>query len=154
MLSAILIMNAHLKLLLYFFLFLVGWDQVSWYRSHYWPIVPAPDDRWLWINWRNENRQGKPKYSEKTYPSTTLSTTNPTWLELGLNPGRCGGKPATNHLSYGAASPDAYSNVACTVITTQYPHFFPPKLQLGRHTLLSVWISEVQHHDRDACRFK
>jgi hypothetical protein len=33
----------------------------------------------------------------------TLSTTNPTWLDPGLNPGRRGGKPATNRLSYGAA---------------------------------------------------
>jgi hypothetical protein len=29
----------------FFFLFLVGWDWVSWYCSHYWPIVPA---RW-WV---------------------------------------------------------------------------------------------------------
>jgi hypothetical protein len=28
---------------------------------------------------------------------------NPTWPDPGLNPGRCGGKPATNRLSYGAA---------------------------------------------------
>jgi hypothetical protein len=40
---------------------------------------------------------------EKTYLSATLSTTNPTWLDLGLNPGRRGGKPATNRLSYGVA---------------------------------------------------
>jgi hypothetical protein len=26
---------------------------------------------------------------------------NPTWPDPGLNPGRCGGKPATNRLSYG-----------------------------------------------------
>jgi hypothetical protein len=51
----------------------------------------------------NEDWQGKPKYSEKTCPSATLSTTNPTWLDPGLNPGRRGGKPATNRLSYGAA---------------------------------------------------
>jgi hypothetical protein len=25
-------------------LFLVGWDSVSWYCGHYWPIIPAPDD--------------------------------------------------------------------------------------------------------------
>jgi hypothetical protein len=26
------------------------------YRGHFWPIVPAPDDRWgwLWSNWWNE----------------------------------------------------------------------------------------------------
>jgi hypothetical protein len=80
-------------------IFLVGWD--FWYCGHYWPIVPAPYDRWwwLWRNWWNKDWQGKPKYSEKTCPSATLSTTNPTWL----NPGRRGGKPATNRLSYGAA---------------------------------------------------
>jgi hypothetical protein len=36
-------------------------------------------------------------------PSTTLSTTNPTWPDPGANPSRRGGKPATNRLSYGAA---------------------------------------------------
>jgi hypothetical protein len=77
------------------------------YCGHYWPIVPAPDDTWLcvWRNWWNEDWQWKPKYSEKTCPSSaTLSTTNPTRLDPGLNPGRSGGKPATNRLSYGAAS--------------------------------------------------
>jgi hypothetical protein len=29
---------------------------------------------------------------------------NPTWPDPGLNPGRRGGKPATNRLSYGAAA--------------------------------------------------
>jgi hypothetical protein len=28
---------------------------------------------------------------------------NPTWLDPSFNPGRRGGKPATNRLSYGAA---------------------------------------------------
>jgi hypothetical protein len=44
--------------------------------------------------------KGKAKYSEKTCPSATLSTTNPTWPDPGSNPGRRGGKPATNRLSY------------------------------------------------------
>jgi hypothetical protein len=67
-----------------------------------WPIVPAPDDRWWWMwtsRW-NENWQGKPKCSEKTYPSTTFSTTNPRCPDLESNPGRRGGEPATNRLSY------------------------------------------------------
>jgi hypothetical protein len=42
-------------------------------------------------------------YSEKTCPGDTLSTANPTWPDPGLNPGRRGGKPATNRFSYGAA---------------------------------------------------
>jgi hypothetical protein len=94
------------KDLLFLLLLLVGWDWVSWYCGHYWPIGPAQMiDRWwwLWRNWWNEDWQGKPKYSEKTCPSATFSTTNPTWLDPGSNPGRRGGKPATNRLSYGAA---------------------------------------------------
>jgi hypothetical protein len=89
----------------FFLLFLVGWDWVSWYRGRYWPIVPAPDDKWwwLWRNWWKKDWQGKTKYSEKTCPSATLSTTDPTWLDPDLNPGRRGGKPVTNRLSYGAA---------------------------------------------------
>jgi hypothetical protein len=58
------------------------------------------DEGWLWSNWWNEDWQGKPKYSEKTCPSATLSNTNPTRPDPGLKPGR---QPATNHLSYGAA---------------------------------------------------
>jgi hypothetical protein len=61
------------------------------------PIVPAPGD------YDDEDWQGKPKYSAKTCPSATLSTTNPTRPDPGLNPGRRDGKPATNRLSYGAA---------------------------------------------------
>jgi hypothetical protein len=51
------------------------------------------------VEWR---LVGKPKYSEKIRPIATLSTTNPT-CDLGSNPGRCGGQPATNRLRYGAA---------------------------------------------------
>jgi hypothetical protein len=89
------------------FLLLVGWNFR--YCDHYWPIVPAQDDRWLWRwlwlwrNWWNEDWQGKLKYSEKIWPSATMSTINPTRLGPVLNPGRRGGKPATNRLSYGAA---------------------------------------------------
>jgi hypothetical protein len=50
----------------------------------------------------NEDWQGKPKYSEKTCPNATLSTTNLTCCP-DANPGRRGGKPATTRLSYGTA---------------------------------------------------
>jgi hypothetical protein len=55
----------------------------------------------MWSSQWNGNCQGKLKYSEKTCPSATLSTTNPTYIDLGLNPGHRNGKPATNSLSYG-----------------------------------------------------
>jgi hypothetical protein len=85
-----------------------GWGETesTWYVSHYLAIVPAPDDRWwLWSSWWNEDWQGKPKYSEKTCPSATVSSTIPTWPDLGANPGRRGGKPVTNRLSYGTVYP-------------------------------------------------
>jgi hypothetical protein len=84
---------------------LVGWDLLHQVLRPLLAYCTAPDDRWgwLWSNWWNEDWQGKPKYSEKTCPSAILSTTNPTWPDPGANPGRRGGKSATNRLSYGAA---------------------------------------------------
>jgi hypothetical protein len=43
--------------------------------------------------------QGKPKYSEKTYSSAALSTTDHTWLDPDSNQGRRDGKPATTHIA-------------------------------------------------------
>jgi hypothetical protein len=67
------------------------------------PIVSAPDGRWVWSIWWNENWQGEPKYLEETCPSATLSIANPTRLDLGSNLGHCSGKPVTNRLSYAMA---------------------------------------------------
>jgi hypothetical protein len=58
--------------------------------------------RWEWSN-RWNDWQEKPKYSEKTSPSASFSTTNPTWPDPGSNPGRRSGKPAGNRLNYGTA---------------------------------------------------
>jgi hypothetical protein len=81
------------------------------------PIVPTPDNRWCWmcsIRW-NENWQGNPMYSENTCPNATLSTTNPTWPDLGSNPGHRCRKPATNRLSYGTALHSIYTRLwICT----------------------------------------
>jgi hypothetical protein len=50
----------------------------------------------VWSSRWNENWQGKPKYSEKIFPSATWSTTNPIRFDLEANSGRRGGKPVTN----------------------------------------------------------
>jgi hypothetical protein len=42
-------------------------------------------------------------------PSATLSTTNPTWIDPGANPGLRGERPATNRLSHGTALHFFYS---------------------------------------------
>jgi hypothetical protein len=41
-------------------------------------LLYVPRWLWRWRIWWNEDWQGKPKYSEKTCPNSTLSTTNPT----------------------------------------------------------------------------
>jgi hypothetical protein len=46
----------------------------------------------------NRSTRGKP------CPSTTLSTTNPTWTDPRSNPGLRDGRPATNRLSHGTAN--------------------------------------------------
>jgi hypothetical protein len=108
-------MTLHSCALFLLLLFLVGWTESTWYCGQYCPIVPAPDDRWwwLWSNWWNEDWQGKPKYSGKTSPSDTLSTTNPTWPDPCANLNRRGGKPASNRLSYGASRLCIYYSFLC-----------------------------------------
>jgi hypothetical protein len=47
--------------------------------------------------------QGKAKHLRKNFPSATLSTTNPTWTGLGLNPDFQREWHVTNHLIRGTA---------------------------------------------------
>jgi hypothetical protein len=44
---------------------------------------------------------GKLKNSAKTCHSTMMPTTNPIWTDMDMNPGLCGERPVTNHLSQG-----------------------------------------------------
>jgi hypothetical protein len=87
-----------------FFICIVGGGTESTrHVGHWMAYCTCPGWLWWWRIWCSEDWQGKPKYSEKTCPSATLSTTNPTCQNPGSNPGFRGGKPATNGLSYGAA---------------------------------------------------
>jgi hypothetical protein len=90
-----------------------------------WPIARAPDNRWwrVWSSRWNKIWQGKPKYSEETCTSATLSTTNPTWPDMESNPGRRGGKPATNRLSYGKALPLILKELPPSTSILLYPNF-------------------------------
>jgi hypothetical protein len=61
------------------------------------PIVHPPDNIWVWratVEW--ETRRTR----RKTCPSATMSTINSTWNGAGANPGLCGERPASNHLSH------------------------------------------------------
>jgi hypothetical protein len=55
-----------------------GWKLVHSARRPLLAYCTCPGWLWWWRTWWNEDWQGKPKYSEKTCPSATLSTTNPT----------------------------------------------------------------------------
>jgi hypothetical protein len=48
---------------------------------------------------------GETEVLGENLPSATLSTTNPTWIDPGANPGLRGERPATNRLSHGTALP-------------------------------------------------
>jgi hypothetical protein len=48
--------------------------------------------------------RGNRSTRRKPVPAPLCPTTNPTWPDPGSNPGRHGGKPATNLLSYGAVA--------------------------------------------------
>jgi hypothetical protein len=62
-------------------------------------IFPSNGAPVEWLIGENRSTRGK------TCPSTTFSTTNPTWTDTESNPGLCGERPATNRLSHGTAYP-------------------------------------------------
>jgi hypothetical protein len=85
--------SAYKSLLFYFFLIRIvgGGVQAGSTRhvGHWIAYCICPGWLWWWRILWNEDWQGKPKYSEKTCPSATLSiTTNPTWPDPGSNSGR------------------------------------------------------------------
>jgi hypothetical protein len=47
----------------------------------------------------------------KICPSATLSTTNPIWIDTGMNLGLHGERPLTNHLNHGMAPEKPYINL-------------------------------------------
>jgi hypothetical protein len=69
------IFNLLLYLHIYFFFFIVSGVGLSpLYCGHFWPVVPAPDDRWGWLssNWWNEDWQGKPAPAPRCPPQIPL----------------------------------------------------------------------------------
>jgi hypothetical protein len=114
-------------------------------------IVLAPDDRLRVCSSRlHENWQEKRKYSENICPSSTLSTTNPIWPDLGSNAGRRSGKPATNRLSYGTA---AYEKVRqkrrkkCRRLENLGKKM-KSRVDIFHLSLLTVWQRSVDHCTR------
>jgi hypothetical protein len=68
-----------------------------------WPIVPAPVDYGDGEFGGMKIGRGNRSTRRKPAPAPLCPTQIPLDQTPGLNPGRRGGKPATNRLSYGAA---------------------------------------------------
>jgi hypothetical protein len=125
------------------------WDSPLCTVAIVWPIVPATDDIWwLWNNQCDANCQRKPKYSKKTFPSATLSTTNPTRSDPDSNPGSRGGKPATNRLSYGRPILSDYSSILFRDIERNelrhYGHrVYGHELKLGHPQIIIIMLTTL-----------
>jgi hypothetical protein len=52
-----------------------------------WPIVPAPDDRWVWSVWWNESWKRKLKYLEKICPISNFVNHESHMMYPGIKPG-------------------------------------------------------------------
>jgi hypothetical protein len=75
----------------------------------------------------NEIDREKRKYSGRNCPSSTLSTTNPTRTDPGLNPGLRGERPAINRLSHGTSDVNVFlrsSTVTFKAFTAKYGHLY------------------------------
>jgi hypothetical protein len=70
--------------------------------------------------WNDIDRGKTEELGRKTCPSATSPTTNPTWIDLGANPGLRGERPATNDLSHGTSQQGFYINHYITFTFYQY----------------------------------
>jgi hypothetical protein len=109
-----------------------------------WVIVPAPDDRWwVWSSRKSKNWKGEPKYWEKACPSTTLSTTNPTWPDLWSDPVQHGEKPATDRLNYGTAAFPLYLEFSWNHNSTHNNNKNVPRDRDGAVTNSYLWHRSI-----------
>jgi hypothetical protein len=60
---------------------------------------------------------GETEVLGENLPSATLSTTNPTWIDPGANPGLRGERPATNRLSQLTTTKQQKHNMAVSMST-------------------------------------
>jgi hypothetical protein len=89
----------------------MGWDWVHSVLRPLFSLLYQPqmiDDGDCWAISGMRIGSGNRSTRRKPPPSVTLSTTNPTWPDPGLNPGRCCGNPETIRLSYGTAFVSTY----------------------------------------------
>jgi hypothetical protein len=77
-----------------------GGSSTQAWMPTYVSILRIPQMIWVWIATVEWYWQGKTEeLGEKNCPSVTMSTTNPTCIDPGANPGLRGERPTTNDLS-------------------------------------------------------
>jgi hypothetical protein len=83
----------------FFFNFLRwGETESTWYVGHYWPYCSSPGLYMMMSVKQLVEWELVGEYSEKTCPNATLSTTNPTWPDLGSNPRGRGGRTSLTYV--------------------------------------------------------
>jgi hypothetical protein len=80
------------------------WARVEPSPLLLWPFIGLLYQPWMIDGDECGAITGRGNWSTRRKPvPVPLSTTDPTWLDLGSNPGRRGGKQANNRLRYGTA---------------------------------------------------
>jgi hypothetical protein len=113
-----------------------------------WTYCSPPDDTWVWspgvmiLTWENRRTHTKP------WPSATLSTINPTWIDPGENPGLRGERLATDRLNHGTATGvvtrrSKHQREKCTCMLPTSPFIPRP---LGKNTL--SLFNKINHGTR------
>jgi hypothetical protein len=131
--------------------------------GHWMAYCTCPGWLWWWTIWWNEDGRGNRITQRILCSSATLSTTNPTWPDPGSNPGRRGGKPATNSLSYGAAlsylthslwrtfsinlSPSHFAGTRSSACLLQPQPMFPS--YSGKQQDIDLYILICRHVDKN-----
>jgi hypothetical protein len=80
------------------------WGETTSLNCRHWRKY-CSSPRWYEFGerWWNDIDRGNRRTRRKTFPSATLSTTNPTWIDPGANTGLRGERRATNDLNHGTA---------------------------------------------------
>jgi hypothetical protein len=95
---------------------------------------------------RNDIGRGKPKNSEKNLPSAILSTTNPTWIDPGANPGLRGERLATNLLSHGTVAIEITSLYLGLMETFLYKKSAILNILVSRESFYMLFLSISLKH--------
>jgi hypothetical protein len=105
-----------------------------------WHITYSPHDISLesdgGVIMTGENRRTQ----RKSCPSATLSTTNPTWIDPGANPGLRDERPATNDLSHGHCP-----GMVCNTVSSDFLSLCP----LSKSAFLKLLYAYHQWYDSE-----